>query len=321
MPNQAFTNTFDHTLREHLNRLARFGANLTESHSCFIFLPPSFLNRGTESEDNLIIGGYHSLCHDLLPNCIIKKGSGLIGWVAQHSQPIHVSPFEHDSRTLGMYKDDRQLKSLIGVPISLKRDLNKEQSLTGVLICDSKKSFAFSKIQGKLLTELAEEISTSVSLLYNHYNSKAQPNWSEFIASTEQLIQMLGSNSVEILRVRVNNFHTLEAKLGISSAVELVQQFYRLVQQSLPPHFPFYLLPNGDCLLILDNMMSSFYENRLVALAEHISKDLLTISLEFNRQALRSRKVQFNSIEEAISSTSFNLSNPVGDTQYEYRRA
>ncbi|MCB0335560.1 MAG: hypothetical protein KDD62_04620, partial [Bdellovibrionales bacterium] len=58
------TTVEDITLRESLCRLARFGANITDSHSCFVFLPA--LPSGSQltqaySEKHIVLAGYHSL--------------------------------------------------------------------------------------------------------------------------------------------------------------------------------------------------------------------------------------------------------------------
>ena len=308
-------------LRTTLCRLARFGANITDSHSCFIFLPPAFLNRQSSSADELLIGGYHSLCNDILEGCSIRNGSGLIGWVARHEQPIHVSPFEHDSRTLGMYREDRELKSFIGIPITLRNANGKASS--GVIACDSKKSFAFSKLQGKLLADLAVEVSSAIELLLSQVALQPFPSWSEFITTAEETVTTLGVQSIDVMRLRIDNYNSLEKKLGSSECVELCQQLYRLLQQSLPPHFPYFQLPNGDFLIVMDNMMSSFYKNRIMALAEHIQSAEVPIALAFNRVALYTRKRTNASLEHAIGETLFNdhTLSDTGDTEYEHRRA
>lgn len=310
-------------LRDSLNRLARFGANITDSHSCFLFLPPSFLGRDEESDASLVIAGYHSLCPDIVSTCAIRTGSGLIGWVAKHAQPIHVSPFEHDSRTLGMYRDDRELKSFIGIPIHLKASGITAASGTGVIACDSKKSFAFSKLQGKLLANLAEEVAATVALINSRDDISPFPSWADFMAQAEQTLAAIGPQSVDAVRLRIGNFSELERNLGTGTCLELVQQLYRLIQQSLPPHFPHFQMPNGDLLIVMDNMMSAFYENRITALADHIQSKKAPIKLQFNREAVSSRKRSDTSLSGAFQSTAFRTDQAPnsGDTLNEYRRA
>lgn len=320
------SSTTNDSLKNHLCRLAQLGANITDAHSCFIFLPPRYLNRPAEAEQNLLVAGYHSLCSEVLPDCIVKKGSGLIGWVAEHAQPIHVSPFEHDSRTLGMYREDRQLKSFIGIPIKLNQSSGNNATQIGVLTCDSKKSFAFSKLQGKLLGDLAGEIAVLTELILEQSNSQPIKSWKNFIDQGVQIVKTLGSTSVDILRLRVLNFSALERELGSADCVELTQQLFRLIQQSLPPNFAHFQLPNGDFLIVLDNMLTSFYENKIIALARHIAPEDCSLKIEFSKQPLRSRSYQFTDLADAISHTAFEIAGDQNasdseESKYEYRRA
>ena len=323
MPESEHNLSLEQQLRDCLRRMARFGANITDSHSCFIFLPSSYMTPGSSFETELVIGGHHSLCPDILEQCKIKKGNGLIGWVAKHCQPIHVSPFEHDSRTLGMYREDRQLKSFIGTPIKLSRSNSDSTIATGVIACDSKKSFAFSKLQGKLLGDLAIEVAQAVKLILSQSESTSFPSLDEFLARSRQTLNTLGAQSVDVLRIKVRNFPRLELTVGSPDATTLVQQLYRLIEQSLPPHFPHFLMPNGDMVVIMDNMMSSFYENRIKALAEHIQSKECTLQLGFNKEPVFSRKRSDTSLEAAITATCFtnNESTVSGDNTYEHRRA
>ena len=96
----------------------------------------------------LELAGFHTLSNDIISNCVIPKGDGLIGWVSKHKQAIHVSPFERDSRTLGTYSRDQSLKSFIGIPVQIPVG---SQLQYGVIACDSKKSYAFSETPGQTL--------------------------------------------------------------------------------------------------------------------------------------------------------------------------
>jgi hypothetical protein len=69
-------------------------------------------------------------------------------------------------------------------------------------------------------------------------------------------------DSVEILRISIENLSQLETRLGTTWAIEAAEQFVRLIQQALPPHFPITRMPNGDVLVALDNMMSSFFQQK-----------------------------------------------------------
>jgi len=270
----------DLSLRDDLCRLARFGANLADAYSCFIFLPHDALSeidpdsRSMRTKgDDLIMLGHHTLSSDVLIEQPIPPGYGLIGWVASNHRSIHVSPFDRDSRTLGVYSEDQQLKSFIGIPIILSSASLGEKRTSGVIACDSKKAYAFSKIQGKLLEELSWEVSTVVRLYRKVAKAASRDSsWDKFLSQGRELVHVLGANSVEVIRLKLRNFSQLESRLGTSGATSLISQVHRLIEQTVPPHFPMYRTPTGDLILCVDNMMSSYFENKIHALCEHISQ-------------------------------------------------
>jgi len=220
-------------------------------------------------------------------------GSGLIGWVANHGRSIHVSPFDRDSTTLGVYSSDQHLKSFIGVPIELPGSESSSgddaisSGLRGVLTCDSKKSFAFSKLQGKLLEELASQISSTVQLIRRSPNKTEERSWQSFMAHALRLVEALGIPSVDVMRVRVSNLDQLEAGAGSPVTIELMEQVQRLIQQALPPHFPVCKMPQGDIVLLIDNMMTGFYENKIRAICDRITQPHGIMQIDFAKRTLR----------------------------------
>lgn len=269
----------DLSLRDDLCRLARFGANLADAFSCFIFLPHDALqaidpdSRSIRTTgDDLVLMGHHTLSSDILIEQPIPPGYGLIGWVASNHRSIHVSPFDRDSRTLGVYSEDQQLKSFIGIPIILSSSSTGEKRTSGVIACDSKKAYAFSKIQGKLLEELSWEVSTVVRLYRKVAKASSRDSsWERFIHQGRELAHALGASAIEVVRLRLRNFGELESRLGTAGAIGLISQVHRLIEQTVPPHFPMYRTPTGDLILCVDNMMSGYFENKIHALCEHIS--------------------------------------------------
>lgn len=324
-------------IRADLCRLARFGANIADAHSCFLFLPRAFLGSdgltaqpGGGAGDALVLGGYHSFSNDIFKECTLSRGSGLIGWVAKHNRSIHVSPFERDSRTLGVYSVDQQLKSFIGIPIRLNGGASSnEQPPVGVIACDSKKAFAFSKVQGKLLEDLAAEVAREVELIERVANEGSPGiSWEVFSAQSEQLVHALGANAIEVLRIRQSNFAALEQALGTGQAIHLVEQTLRLVQQALPPHAPFIRLPNGEILLVVDNMMTSFYEGKIRAICGHVGvghRQKICPEFDFVRGSMRRKRGEPFSLAALIAETA-SVAESVdgvagGGEGYGYRRA
>lgn len=312
-------------IRDDLARLARFGANITDAHSCFIFLPLALLAPSTHSSGSLLLlelGGVHSLSNDIDPRCRIAVDCGLVGWVARHGRSVHVSPFEHESRTLGIYTSDQELKSFIAVPLPLTRESAKESN--GVLACDSKKSFAFSKLQGKLLEDLAREIVRLVELTRTPA-AHGSSDWRGFLARSQALCQALGTEAVEILRLTPSPFHALEAAVGAGRAIEMYEQVVRLIEQALPPHFPLFHLPNGELAIALDRMMSGFYENKISALVTHFSAGKYPLSFTFFRKAPRKTRDKGDDFEQILmgspQAAAVPPSSPQEGRAYGYRRA
>ncbi len=286
-----------------INRIAALAANLLEAHSVVVFLPASSCGQLVEDTDrNLLIPvGVHTLS----PTSILAKGlsleSGLIGWVAKNKKSIHVSPFERDSRVLGFYKEDLMLKSLIGVPIALK-DRN---DICGVMLADSKKSFAFSKLQGKLLEDLAVQVSRTIAL---HNNSQKQPDiktsWNQFISSADKFADSNGRNEIAAVRIRATNISEFESRFGLIQTCSFLQQVYRLISQSLPPHCPTFVTPLGEYVMLIDSMTTDLYTNKILALTEYTKLHGMNLQIEFRARAFP-RGERTLSLEHLINLTAF----------------
>ena len=334
-------------LGEELNRLARFGANVSDSFSCFIFLPSRvarpFAGESLELIDTgatecLHLVGAHSLCPDIVEHCAVACGTGLIGWVAKHHRSIHVSPFEHDSRTLGMYRTDQQLKSFIGVPILLEGSATDPSGGThcGVIACDSKKSFAFSKLQGKLIEELASQAATLVRYAFAaRAGGSFEYSYESFLDAGSVVAQSSGVAALGLLRIRPLNLPALEQALGSRGTIKLFDQVVRLVKQTLPPGTPLCKLPNGELMAAVDNMMLSFYESRIEAIAGHATENGHRMLFEYVQPGKKLRKVTAETFEDFVReqlaaanpapTVAFALTAELPPSQekarYEYRRA
>jgi hypothetical protein len=289
---------------ENLCRMARFGANISDAYGCYIFLP--------NSSNSLLLAGFHSLSNEVIRDCEILPNAGLVGWVAKHKRSIHVSPFERDSRTLGFYFQDQNLKSFIGIPVLVRSSPNNSEDGVGVIACDSKKSFAFSKLQGKLLEDLSYEI-TNYLHLASIAKESALPkvSWNSFFARSSQLLNSLGRDSIEIIRIQIANFSSIEQSIGSAQTLILLEQLYRLIEQALPPHFSSIKLPNGDMILVVDNMMTSFIENKILAICQHCTDRFASqtfsganaIKLNFIKRLAGARKYRMLGLEDLINCT------------------
>jgi hypothetical protein len=291
--------------REDFQQLAQMAALMTDAHSCAIFLPTELVtthphatslqhSRKSDSErslpfrlpqtsklpqettidlptgsiDLVAIHSYAKLVRD----CRIQVGSGLLGWVADQGRPIHLTPFEVGSAAIGIYIDQEPIRSLVAVPIIVgPTDQSAERSPSGVLMCDSLNPQAFTNGHIKLLEQVASHAKRLLFWVQSVSQvTHVEASWDFFKHKTAELGGAIGHTSVEILRLTAGPFLDLQQSAGLSAAVQLTEQFLRLAQQALPPHFPLVRLPNGDMLIAVDNMMSSFFQQKLHSLANHL---------------------------------------------------
>lgn len=324
-------------IREDLKRLAKLAANVSEAHTCSIFLPTGLLTSPHRSGDTILspasipltvanpgdtfdpkkvmhltpdlaIGSIemvavHSSSSCLARDCRIQVGNGLLGWVAENCRSIHVAPFDMDSTGLGIYTESEPLKSLVAVPIPMPTENPNTRTFSGVLMCDSRKAVSFTKVQVKHLEELATLISR---LLYwttfKRETTSTENSWDSFLTKTNHLGEAIGHESIELVRITVDSFAELEAGHGVSLAVQQSEQFVRLIQQAVPPHFPLVRLPNGDILVALDNMMTTFFQNKIRTLANHLNEQVKPFIIRiqnFSAKACRTRGFDIDTILRA----------------------
>lgn len=144
--------THESELHTALSGLSDLIANVIEAYSASIFV--------AHGKDRILeMFGAHTLSREFAHGAKIPFGSGLVGWVAENARRISVCPFENDATTLLYYTKDQALKSFIAVPI-----VDSRGRLLGVIACDSKKSYAFSKIGEKILVDCAKEAAKIIEL-------------------------------------------------------------------------------------------------------------------------------------------------------------
>lgn len=342
-------------IREDLKKLAKLAANVSEAHTCSIFLPTGLLTSQQRPNDpspqapqahpftaanagdsldpkkvfhltpDLAIGSIemaavHSNSSCLVRDCRIQVGNGLLGWVAENCRSIHVSPFDMDSSVLGIYTETEPLKSLVAVPIPMPSENPNARSFSGVLMCDSRKAFSFTKSQVKHLEELATLISRLLFwTIFKRETTSTENSWDSFLTKTNQLSEAIGHDSIELVRIAVESFPELESGHGISVAVQQSEQFVRLIQQTLPPHFPLVRLPNGDILVALDNMMTAFFQNKIRTLANHLNEQVKPFIIRiqnFSAKACRTRGFDIDTILRAMpASDTTTVSKVVGGSR------
>ncbi len=153
-------------------------------------------------------------------------------------------------------------------------------------MCDSLRPEGFTSVQVKSLEQLASITRALISWAQSTAQlSHVETSWDIFSQKTFELGGAIGASSIEVLRLRMDSFDELRCQSGISSAVQLTEQFFRLAQQTLPPHFPLVKLPNGDVLIAVDNMMSNFFQQKLHSLANHLHKPSKPITVRIEGYA------------------------------------
>lgn len=303
-----------HHLKEDIKRLARLAAGITDAYTAAIFLPtgsfmdspiPTLLSAhradsGRPRRESIELLGAHSLSSCLVRDCRIPVGAGLLGWVAENSRPIHLAPLDADNSSLGIYSDHEQIKALVAVPIPLPTEYTNGVTVCGVLMCDSRTAASFSKAHIKQLEELALHISRLVVFGSTRRDSVLpDSSWQSFTQRATQLSEAIGLESVEILRISIQNFPQLEAKIGMTAAIEAAEQFVRLMQQALPPHFPVIRIPSGEVLVALDNMMSAFFQQKFRSLAarpDRSDRSIVISMSTFSSKGLRLRGFEIDTI-------------------------
>jgi len=139
-------------VESHLASLCQLIANVTESYTAAIFLADN-------EKEVLFTGGAQTLSSDFAESVEIAYGAGLVGWVAEARTKLTLCPFDHDSSALLYYREPQPLKSFCALPI-----LSQTEELLGVLVCDSTKSYDFTKKTEKLLMDFCNQASTLLKL-------------------------------------------------------------------------------------------------------------------------------------------------------------
>ena len=91
-----------------LQELIYMTSNVMEGYTVALFL-----NRDGDNE-NIYLHAYDSFCKEIVNDCFLQSGEGLIGWVYRQQKSVVANNFERDTSTLKIYKKDEKIKSLKG---------------------------------------------------------------------------------------------------------------------------------------------------------------------------------------------------------------
>ncbi len=123
-----------------LDHLLQMVANFFDAHTAaLLVIQPD--------HTHLKLVAWETLSPFIIPHCTVKVGHGLIGWVAKEKRPLHVTQFARDTRTLGIYSQDANIKAFLAVPLPEGR---------GVIMVDSKNRYAFTEKKQRILGSCAQ---------------------------------------------------------------------------------------------------------------------------------------------------------------------
>ncbi len=127
------------------SRILAIISNVFEAYSVLLFL------KGQDG--NYYLRSYFSLGNNVVEDCCIPPGKGLVGWIGKNRKPLVVPDFSRESRCLCYYleKGEEKIKSFMGSPILEER---------GVLCVDTKKTYSFTPRHEKMLHQFADLIGT-----------------------------------------------------------------------------------------------------------------------------------------------------------------
>ena len=114
-------------------------ANVYDAHTAALFIK-------SPHSSVMELVARESLSRQIIPGCVIEPGQGLLGWAAREQRRLHVTRFERDTRTLGIYAADVKIKALLAAPLPQGR---------GVLMVDSRNRHAFPEKKQKILDDFA----------------------------------------------------------------------------------------------------------------------------------------------------------------------
>lgn len=266
----------------------------TGAQTTLIFLPhDSCATEETEQVQDSVVLSICGEASDFVidPKHKAKVGIGIIGLVAKNETPVRISDFQHSTKALGFYKQNLNIESLVAIPIKLGIKTAALEAQTGVLYCDSPEPDFFSPGMVLALEQYADLIARIFRLEQQQSEDipEAVSN-DEFARSVDMLIKQLGPQSIDLIRIELNNKKDLENALGFQQSVSTFEKMRRLTRQAIPANYPVLHTATGETLIALDNMVSSFYENKLRIIAAQLSPDNLALDFEFNNFAFKSGK-------------------------------
>lgn len=241
-----------------LLKIVQSGSTISNVLSSLLFLPIRYPEVTGATDLELAVSSSNR--EDQLQPQQVEIGEGPIGWVAEQNRPRLYS--DPDPRDYRLYPS-LLIKSIVAFPVLL----SGAHTARGVIAFDSLKSHAFGKRHLVTLRDLALEIAETLNTNVRAQLALRPSSWESFLKRGERLLEALGGDGVEMIRVHITNDAETSSRLGRELWEESKERFLRLVEQTLPPHFPICRLHDGDIAILVDNLMSSFFKKKIEAVA------------------------------------------------------
>ena len=137
------------------SRILGLICSVFDAYSAVLFLPTK------RSQYKLV--SWFSLGDNVIENCVLEPGHGLVGWIIRNNQPLLINDFHRQGDCLGYYnlETESTIKAFMGCPFDHGE---------GVLCLDSKKTYSFSHKDQKILHQFVQLIQ---SLRHDVYQSLA----------------------------------------------------------------------------------------------------------------------------------------------------
>jgi len=219
----------------------------------------------------------------------LRVGEGVTGWVASTGKLLRLNDVQADRRYIPL---DKKVQSEIAVPINLRGQV------VGILNIDSNKKNAFTDQHEKVLTQLAMDASTWISLAWeiNQLRVKGDQlgtlvDMGQVIISEDDeasVLQRITRDACKLMKARMSSLMLLDetgkelilkAWHGASSAY--VKKPNLRVEESLVGVVINRLKP----LAVLNVQENQRFQHTELAKREHLTS-LLAVPLEFQKKAL-----------------------------------
>lgn len=213
-----------------------------------------------------------------------------LGELLANSSHLVLTPLEHESRP-------EFLKTSLGADkFSHRRGLKPYDSqilsptVVGVLGVGFTSPYPAdapdrADTSSRILLGRVENISTLATRLMITISQLSQGSDSfesgidHFLSSTAALVEVLGADSIELLRIAVVKMSAWQSTMPPYEQAEHFDRLIRLVKSILPPHFPIYVGPDGDLLIAFDKMMTELLLKRIEELLLNLRTSCPAIAL------------------------------------------